>query len=66
MEGTERLFYFSVFMNYSLAENRFFSMKKIKLQINAVIKILHKMLIIKNLQNHTFLSYVLKVLERLS
>lgn len=49
MGGAERLFYFSVFMNYSLAENRFFSMKKIKSQINVFIKILYKSLIINSL-----------------
>ena len=66
MGGTERLFYFSDFMNYSLAENRFFPTNKIKPQINTAIKNLHKSLIISNLQNYTRLFYVLKVLERLS
>ena len=49
MGGAERLFYFSVFMNNPLAENRFFSMKKIKFRINVFIKILYKSLIINSL-----------------
>lgn len=32
MGGTERLFYFSDFMNYSLAENRFFFYEENKTQ----------------------------------